>query len=295
MKTANWIVLSYLGYRLPDGSYGSYADCLASSGSVRPYLLCRCSCGTEAPVRAKNRTTPASRCCRVCSNRQQGPRLKKPCAVCGKFVRKSRNNHCSKKCAGLSRGSGKAELEKMHALAVFPARVAITKYIAWAERKGLPFRNRKAVAEQFRRHGIDFEGASDLLTCRSFCTMLKLPVCRATLIRAIAPLLWNRLSMKWLKKWLADLDNQELLFPWLSGCDLDVLEYLLDEKLCEAFVDWEEQNPRPFKNRPRPVQVGGKSYPSVEQAAKAHHVERTTLARAANGAVKNPLIDAQWA
>jgi len=221
------------------------------------------------------------------------PRL---CQYCGQPVRRSRNKYCSKSCA--KRTYSPEEERYLQSLDIYPASIAIDKYLLRAKQAGWPQRQRSDVSRKIQRLGLTFGYEETHFSRQGFCDLVKIPRWRGKKLAQLGmPFKGKRLRLatKDLRDWLTWNQNKAIAFPYFNGCDPEALEFLLGQSLFAQHQQWEKKGLiKPLEKQPRAIAINGQCFESVSEAARKSYCSRSALQFAANGQTRNPEIPATW-
>lgn len=221
----------------------------------------------------------------------------KPCQRCGQPVTRKRNKYCSRSCAKITYST--EEERYLQSLDIYPASVAIDKYLLKAKLAGWPPRQRSDISSKIKRLGLTFGFEESHFSRQRFCDLLKIPRWRGKKLAQLGmPFKGKRLRLasKDLRDWLTWNQNKAIAFPYFNGCDPEALEFLLGSNLFAQYQQWQQKGLiSPLEKQPKAIAVNGQQFASVSEAARKIYYSRSALRLAANGCVKSPAASVNWA
>ena len=184
-------------------------------------------------------------------------------------------------------------------LDIYPASVAIDRFMRRARSAGWPKRSRSAISDKMQRMGLTFGYEETHFSRQSFCDLLEINRWRGKKLAELGmPFKGKRLrlSTKDLQDWLAWNTNKAIAFPYFDGCNEESLRFLLGAALFSQYQRWLKRGlVSKLDKQPKPIVVEGKEFASVGQAARASYCSRAVLRHSANGQTRESSASAEWA
>lgn len=183
-------------------------------------------------------------------------------------------------------------------LDIYPASVAIDKFMLRAQQANWPKRSRSDISRKLQRLGLSFGYEESHFSRQGFSELLEINRWRGKKLAELGMPFEGkrlRLSNKDLRDWLTWNQNKAIAFPYFDGCNQESLEFLLGPILFSQYQRWFEKGLiATLDKQPKAIVVNGNRFESIGAAARASFHSRRALRLIANGKTKQPDISASW-